>query len=57
MVAGARVVQRWERHGGKLCGTDEQAQPSIRSSRCRLWRGDGTHLLHHVPRSLPAVLD
>lgn len=31
-VRVARAVWQQERHDGKLCGTEEQAQPSIRSS-------------------------
>lgn len=36
-----------ERHDGKLCGTQEQAQTSIRSSWRRLWRSDKTHQLSY----------
>ena len=42
-----RAVWQQERHDGKLCGTEEQAQPSIRSSCGRLWRGDKTHQLSY----------
>lgn len=31
-VRVVRAVWQQERHDGKLCGTEEQAQPSIRSS-------------------------
>lgn len=31
-VRAARAVWQQEKHDGKLCGTQEQAQPSIRSS-------------------------
>lgn len=44
-VQAVRAVWQPERHDGKLCGTEEQAQPSIRSSCGRLWRGDKTHQL------------
>lgn len=42
-----RVLWQPERHDGKLCGTEEQAHPSIRSSQGRFWRGDKTHQLYY----------